>query len=256
MSHYGYRFIALVLAAALSLMACSDDGGANNGTATNNGQADVTEDAQQQLDAASDVADEDSQADTAEGDTAQGAPHWLPDFRYRNITEGTGVSVNVNVGRVGKIGRANERTESMTDQEIADLNANILTEATRDKMINGWDCGDAIGGGGADAGDAGDTGGADAGDSDAGSTGDTGLADAGDTGDTGDAGSTADAAPSDLAQWTFEGRVLVNVEERKYEEIIIDNIAGCVGADSTAPDAARVQEIIQHLDDLRDDHFQ
>lgn len=209
MSHYRFQLIALVLAAALSAAACSDDTGANNGSGPNNGQADVTDDTQQPLDAADEEdsgpdTDESDESDTDQIDTGPSEPRWLPDFQYRNPNGGNGVSVNVQSGRIGKIGTANTRTEPMTAQEITDLKAEILTEATRDKMISGWDCGDAT--------------------------------------------------EIDGVQWIFEGQVLVDVDSNTYDEIIT-NVAGCTPADSTEADAARVQEIIQHLDDLRDDHF-
>jgi hypothetical protein len=206
MMPYRYRLIALILTAALSAAGCSDDAGTNNGTATNNGEGDVTEDTQQQLDAANDVADEDTGADATDTtDTAPSEPRWVPDFLYRNPDQGTGVSVNVQSGRIGKIGPANTLSEPMTAQEISDLKEQILTEETRDKMINGWDCGDA----------------------------------------------------NDIegVRWLFEGRVLVDVDNREYEEIIT-NVAGCVPEDSTEADAARVQEIIAHLDGLKEVHFE
>jgi hypothetical protein len=199
---------ALILAAVLAVSGCSDDSGANNGTAPNNGQADAA----QQLDAADEDTGTESdadrpdttQSDTTEADTAPGPPKWLPDFKYRNPNQGSGVSVNIIIGRVGKIGSANTLSDPMSDQEIAALEDEILTEATRDKMISGWDCGDAT--------------------------------------------------EVNGVQWTFEGRVLVDVDNRDYDEIIT-NVAGCVPADSTEADAARVQEIIAHLDALKDVHF-
>lgn len=212
MSQLMKKLSVLLLALGLSMAACSDDDGSNNAATNNDGQ-DVVEDTEQQ-DTGADVAEEDtgadvasdaSQQDTSEEDTGNNEPLLLPDFKYLNTNEGAGVEVNIISGRVGKIENSMSRTEDMTDAEIAALEADILTEATHDKMVNGWDCGDAT----TDA-----------------------------NGDT----------------WIFEARAYDETAETHVEQRT--DISGCVDAESTAADAARVQEIIQHLDDLRADHFQ
>ncbi|QDG49943.1 hypothetical protein FIV42_04070 [Persicimonas caeni] len=209
MSNYTKKLSVLLLALGLSMAACSDDDGSNN-LNTNNVDQDVIEDTQTEADTGADAADEDTGADVAEDTTEEDTggntePLWVPDFTYLNTSQGTGVSVNIISGRVGKIENSMSRTEDMTDQEIADLEAQILTEETRNKMFDGWDCGDA----------------------------------------------TTDA---DGDSWIFEARVLDDAGETHVEKTT--DISGCVDADSTAADAARVQEIIQHLDDVRADHFQ
>ncbi len=198
------RSFVVAVAGALTLAACSGDSGSTNKA------LDAGADAQQQDAATSaDVGSADAGVDiapdtgtTADTGSASQETIWVPDFTYQRPLAGAGVSVNVINGRIGKIENGNSRTVTMTDAQINGLTQDILTKETRDKMLNGWDCGDS--------------------------------------------------GPINGQQWQFEARVLTDPDTNQYSDRINIDVTGCAVADSTEPDAARVQEIIQYLDNLRD----
>lgn len=142
--------LAALLAFGLFAAGCNGDEENNGG-----GDTGMTEDASEDIaeDTGDDAEEEDTADDTGDEDTASedtgeidrlqiASLYWRRQEQNCSTSSCTfGVRFNAIAGRITKVdnGQGLERTmsDSDTDAAIADL----LTEATYDKMENGWDCG-------------------------------------------------------------------------------------------------------------------
>lgn len=206
------KLIALALVGALALAACSDDEGAGNNGSNNGGEPDATAADTSEADVGVDVG-EDVGQDTSQDDVSTPDPLRIPDFTYSKSDESCavgscvdGVGVNIISGRVTKIENGDSRPTDIDESEVTvdEVEAKISTEQIQQKMLDGWDCGDAT--------------------------------------------------EANGAEWSFSARVLR--EDGTYGTgEVVQNISGCVPADSTQPDATLVQDLISFLDNVRDVSF-